>query len=117
MIKFNNEDFKNEYIEQYFRNIDKIKDVDFGFTWPDLIIEQYFLQCLANKHNYSIKCLIDNYPEGTKYTKKLGFTHLGYQKTQVLPKVKNKLNRLNSLLKRKIDIYYQNILENFKDIE
>lgn len=117
LIKFNNEDFKNEYIEQYFRNIDKIKDVDFGFTWPDIIIEQYFLQCLANKHNYLIKGLIDNYPEGTKYTKKLGFTHFGNQKTQVLPKVKNKLNRLNSLLKRKIDIYYKNILENFKDIE
>lgn len=114
LIKFNNEKFKQEYIEQYFRNIEKIKNIDFDFTWPDIIIEQYFLQCLANKNNYLIKYLIENYPEGTKYTKKLGFTHFGNQKTQVLPKLKSKLNKLNPELKKKLDLYYKEILEIFK---
>lgn len=45
------------------------------------------------------------------YTKKLGFTHLGNQKTYVLEKVKSKLNKLNHGLKKYIDLYYDEILK------
>ena len=47
-LRFNNQEIKDKYIEQYYYNMNITKDMPF-FYWPDIIFEQYFLQCLINK--------------------------------------------------------------------
>ena len=61
-----------------------LKDIDFEHTWPDIIIEQYFLKKIIEQGNYSITPIIKSFPYITKEDSELGFTHLGCLKPQYL---------------------------------
>ncbi len=98
-LKFNNQDFKDKYIEQYFHNIDIIKNISF-FYWPDIILEQYFLQTLANKEGYSLRPIFPNYPseQTEKMAIEMGFAHIGHLKFETLDAVKSWLMNCNPYL-------------------
>lgn len=111
LLKFNNQQLKDEYIEQYFRNKSYIESIDFEETWPDIIIEQYFLLGLLEDKNYTHTAIIKNYPNITQYEKDLGFTHLGNQKVQTLKRVQSKLERDNRKLSTALFKKYKEVTQ------
>lgn len=86
LIKFNNNDLKNQYIEQYFYFKEKIKDIDFKKFWPDIFIEQYNMQHLLDTNKYTYSCIVDDYPSNVadENAKKIGFCHLGPAKQAMI---------------------------------
>jgi len=102
MTKFTNQDLKNKYIKQYEENIEKLHTIDFGKTWPDIIIEQYFLKLLCEENNYSYNPFIPNYPtpESNQYSCSLKFTHLGSAKKSANNIVEEWLKNANQLIYR-----------------
>lgn len=91
LLKISNKKLKEEYIEQYFYHMNLLKNVNFGNTWPDFIIEQYFLGKIIENGNYSAKQILINFPQSSEWENKLGFVHLGNEKTKYLPEVKQRL--------------------------
>ena len=91
LLKINNKDLKDEYVEQYFYHVNLLKNINFGKTWPDFIIEQYFLGKIIENGNYTSKQIIVNFPQGSEWENKLGFVHLGGEKTKYLSEVKRRL--------------------------
>ena len=85
LIKITDPDLKDEWVEQYFYHMNLLKDIDFGSTWPDIIIEQYFLGKIVEEGGYSYKPVIVNFPQGFEWENKMGFSHLGNTKNQFLP--------------------------------
>jgi hypothetical protein len=84
LMKFNNQKLLDEYIEQYEYHKKQLSNIDFGDTWPDIIIEQYFLTTLVKQNNYSDRPVIENYyydPKCNERSLKLGFVHLGGDKS------------------------------------
>jgi hypothetical protein len=84
LMKFNSQKLLDEYIEQYEYHKGQLESVDFGNTWPDIIIEQYFLTTMVKENNYSSQPVIENYYYDPNYNQKaldLGFVHLGGDKT------------------------------------
>ncbi len=78
LIKLNNQELKDQWIEQYFRllpEMQKLKEK----LWLDLILEQIHLTQLAK--NYSIGVIADNFPNCNDEMLELGFTHLGDTKS------------------------------------
>ena len=53
LIKFNNQELKNEFIRQYKENIQVVKDKDFEDIWPDIVLEQLNFTLLCKARNYS----------------------------------------------------------------
>ena len=83
LMKFNNQKLLDEYIEQYEYHKGQLENINFGDTWPDIIIEQYFLTTIVKEKNYSSRPIIENYYYDSNYNQKaldLGFTHLGGDK-------------------------------------
>jgi hypothetical protein len=72
------------------------KDMPF-FYWPDIIFEQYFLQCLINKEGCSSRPIVPNYPtnQAQKYAMDIGFEHIGSLKFETLEEVKYLLKICN----------------------
>ena len=91
LLRINNQQLKDRYVEQYFYHTSLLSDVDFEKTWPDFIIEQYFLGEIVKDGNYSAKQIIVNFPQGSEWENKLGFAHLGGEKTKYLPEVRQRL--------------------------
>ena len=79
MLRINNQELKDEYLRQYEYHLNKLKDIDFEETWPDIFIEQYFLGCLLKNKNYKHHPFIEGYPseESNNKALELRFTHLG----------------------------------------
>jgi len=87
LLKISNAKVKDDYIKQYFHHKDILNDVDWEYTWPDLIIEQYFLWEVAKCH--SMTPLIKDYVNVDEEHK--GFMHLGSGKTKFQNQVRQKL--------------------------
>lgn len=84
LMKFNNQNLLDEYIEQYEYHKGQLENINFGNTWPDIIIEQYFLTTIVKEKNYSSHPIIENYyydPKSNQKALDLGFTHLGDNKS------------------------------------
>lgn len=103
LIKITNEKLKKKYIDQYFYHKDLLKDIDFENTWPDLIIEQYFLW--NYEKDYTIKPLMNEYINNT------GYVHLGNGKTQMQSKIRQKLYFLDKELMTKTMKRYRELEE------
>lgn len=87
LMKFNNQDLKDKHINQYFYHKELLKDVDWDYTWPDIILEQYFLMFAAQ--GYTIEPLFEDYLHLNNDHK--GFVHLGSSKTTFQNQVRQKL--------------------------
>lgn len=112
LLKINNQDLKDEYVEQYFYHMNLLKDVDFSSTWPDLIIEQHFLEKIVEYNDYPYKPIIINFPSSKDWEDKIGFTHLGGQKRQFLPLMKQLILQKNRELYQAI---YEKVQEEIKN--
>lgn len=77
MMKINSQELKDDYIKQYEYHKSKLQNIDFENTWPDIIIEQYFLELLCKNKNYTTKEAIENFRENEQLAVDLGFAHLG----------------------------------------
>lgn len=91
LLRITNQNLKDEYIAQYFYHLNLMKDIDFGRTWPDLIVEQYFLKRIVEERDYIAKPIITKFPEGTLWERELGFSHYGGEKTIYLPYIQKYL--------------------------
>lgn len=82
LMKFNNEELKEEYIEQYKYYIDIVKDVDFQEIWPDIVLEQRHLTQLCRADKYRIHVVVKDFPSEKCNNEaiKIGFIHLGSAK-------------------------------------
>jgi hypothetical protein len=114
LMKFNNIELKNKYLEQYIYHLQKLVNIDFGRTWPDIIIEQFHMKRLLEYGNYTSKPIIENYPndESNKFALEIGFTHLGNVKINYNEHFKQKLKLLDSDLYNKV----QNQIEKYKSL-
>ena len=107
LLQINNQELKDKYIEQYFYHKNLLKDIDLEFTWPDLIIEQYFLWNVSK--GYTIKPLIKDFQNLTEREK--GFMHLGAKKTVFQNQVRHKLYFLDKELMKNAIRKAQSVLE------
>lgn len=85
LMKFNNQEFKDIIISNYFKHYELLKNEDFSnCTWPDVYIEQYFLGLEAKKNNYNIIPVVPEYDtdkdKANHSALEIGFCHLGAQK-------------------------------------
>lgn len=103
LLQINNETLKEKYVDQYFYHKNLLKDVDWEYTWPDLIIEQYFLWEVSK--GYNIQPLIQDYTHLTERDR--GLVHLGSGKTKFQNQVRQKLyftdKQLFKAVMKKID--------------
>lgn len=105
-MKFNNMELKQKYMDQYFHFKKSLEDIDFGKTWPDILIEQYNMRKLLDYGNYSSKAMIENFPteSANNYAISIGFTHLGYCKIEINQMFKDKfLNKFGKHEFRKME--------------
>ena len=108
VLKINNEDLRQEYIEQYEYHYNLLKDIQFkNCEWPDLIIEQYFLRCLCEHNNsYFAKPIINNLLD-TNESDINGFIHVGGRKYELQDWVESLLKNENiELYNKYVNQYY-----------
>lgn len=84
LLKFNNQQLKDEYIAQYEHHKNLLQDIDFEDVWPDIIIEQYFLKVLCDSKGYTYKPVMEDIFNNEDKAVNLGFTHLGGAKEKFL---------------------------------
>lgn len=113
LLKFSNQELKDEYINQYEYHKNLLRNCDFGRSWPDVWIEQKHLELLVNS-KYKGRPLIYCYPsEGSDlYASTIGFIHLGGGKIKYQDYILKSLYELdkklyNSVLSQ-IGIYTKN---------
>lgn len=82
LMKFNSQELKDKYIQQYEHHKGMLTGIDFGKAWPDVIIEQQFLQQLCDGEGYDIKPALEDFENNEDKAVELGFTHLGSMKNQ-----------------------------------
>ena len=57
-------------MRQYEYHKGQLENINFGDTWPDIIIEQYFLTTIVKEKNYSSRPIIENYYYDPNYKQK-----------------------------------------------
>jgi hypothetical protein len=111
LMKFNNEELKEKYIEQYKYHINIINNTDFQNTWPDVVLEQLHLTYLCQNDKYSIHTLLEDFPSG-KYIRDamiVGFAHLGCEKQSMQQENIQALQEFNPNL-------YENLTKHIKQM-
>jgi hypothetical protein len=99
LLKFSNQQLKEEYIEQYEHHKSLLINYDFDHSWPDIWIEQKHLDLLVNS-KYKGRPLIYGYPkeEANLYSANVGFVHLGSGKVKYQDYILNCLYELDKKL-------------------
>lgn len=112
LLKFSNQQLKEEYITQYELYKNFLSNCDFGHSWPDIWIEQKHLDLLINS-KYKGRPLIYGYPKESAnlYSSDIGFIHLGSGKVKYQKYISIRLCELdkklyNSVLSQ-IELYKQ----------
>lgn len=114
MLKLTNQALKNNYLEGYDRHLKMLSDTDFGKTWPDIIIEQYFLGCLLECGNFNHTPMFVGFPTEKANNEALSkkFTHLGACKISHNKVVEGWLKEANQKIYRDTLKEIKNNLEN-----
>lgn len=99
LLKFSNQELKDEYIKQYEYHKSLLSNYDFGHSWPDIWIEQKHLDLLVNS-KYKGRPLIYGYPKeaANSYSANVGFIHLGSGKVKYQDYILNCLYELDKKL-------------------
>ena len=112
LLKFSNQELKDEYIKQYEYHKSLLSNYDFGHSWPDIWIEQKHLELLFNS-KYKGRPLIYCYPtkSADMYASTVGFIHLGAGKVKYQEFVLKNLFELDEKLYKsllnQIELYKQ----------
>lgn len=103
LLKFSNQQLKQEYIQQYEYHKKLLSDSDFGRSWPDIWIEQKHLEILT-KDKYTSRPIVYGFPskEADSYSCLIGFTHLGEWKAKYNEMILRALKNLNPVLYNKV---------------
>jgi len=106
LLKINNQKLKDLYLDQYFYHKDILRNIKFEFSWPDVIIEQYFLRQLCEKNNFKAVPVIEDFPSEKALQKshEIGFEHLGGEKDKLIDVVENSIKQHSQQL---FDIYLE----------
>ena len=131
-IKISNQKLKDIWIQEYYENLNKIKDISNINYWPDVILEQYNLTKLVNEYQFIGEPLIKGFPSqgANQFALYLGFAHIGSIKKDFHPHCVELLktidedlfNRINSSILNKIEFmnnfestlnYRQSVRETF----
>lgn len=107
LIKINNQELKELYVNQYIYNYNLLKDIHFKYSWPDIFVEQYFLRKLCENNNFNYDTVIKDYGLVTE-EKKEGFIHLANNK-------RNKINFVEENLKNISLELYNNYIQRYND--
>lgn len=116
LMAFTNKELLDSYIDQYFHHKSLFNNIDFGGTWPDIILEQYFLTIFV-KDKYKSEPIIDDYYfdiSSSHYSKYIGFAHLGCTKQLVNKDYEDILFKQNPRLYRAMLSQYDNYLKLLK---
>lgn len=99
LLKFSNQQLKEEYITQYEYHKNILSNCDFGHSWPDIWIEQKHLDLLINS-KYKGRPLIYGYPKESAnlYSSDIGFIHLGSGKVKYQKYILRRLCELDKKL-------------------
>lgn len=115
LMKINNQELKDKYVNDYFLYREKYKKVDFENVWADLLIEQLFLTQLVKNKNYTSKPIIKNFfinhEESNNYARQIGFVHLGSNKTPYFDFTFNILSNNDRVLCDKVAERYNEIIK------
>lgn len=116
LMKFSNQELKDEYIRQYKHNLKLVDDFNFENSWPDLIIEQRHLTQLLKSSNYKVKLIADDFPSPSANEKCLdiGFTHLGSVKKSHHNQIVQEFYSLNKDLLICLDKHILNLTNNIQ---
>lgn len=115
-MRFTSQELKDAYIKQYCDSIKAIGDIDFGNTWPDLIIEQRHLFRLCERMGKTIGETVPGFPdpEADKEAIRVGIMHLGSMKLDYQPEAIAQLKYYDIEQLKKIQKRYFELIERFK---
>lgn len=117
LLKFNNQDTKNEYIRQYISHVKKAQTINFkGEAWPDIVYEQYNITNMLKNNNWTISAVQPKYGKDDIYPYKIGFCHLGALKQEGHSYYLRQLQTINFQLFKDIEKHYKylmNLYTNF----
>lgn len=81
LLKFNNDNIKQEYIHQYISHVKLSDSQDFSnVIWPDIVFEQVNIEKLLENTKGSLAMINPYYNIDDEYAYKIGFCHLGLAK-------------------------------------
>lgn len=81
LLKFNNDNIKQEYIHQYISHVKLADSQDFSnVIWPDIVFEQVNIEKLLENTKGSLAMINPYYNIDDEYAYKIGFCHLGLAK-------------------------------------
>lgn len=81
LLKFNNDNIKQEYIHQYVSHVKLSDSQDFSnVIWPDIVFEQVNIEKLLENTKGSLAMINPYYNIDDEYAYKIGFCHLGLAK-------------------------------------
>ena len=81
LLKFNNDNIKQEYIHQYVSHVKLSDSQDFSnVIWPDIVFEQVNIEKLLENTKGSLAMINPYYNIDDEYVYKIGFCHLGLAK-------------------------------------
>ena len=112
-MKFNNQELKDKYIEMYIKNVKLCENIDWGKTWPDIVLEQWHMTKLLK--NYTVSTLtpgVNN--DSNEYSIKIGFTHLGSAKRSIQNNLWEDLKNLGDDVVNRIKAHIDTIISNCK---
>lgn len=113
VMKFNNQELKDKYIEMYIKNVKLCENIDWGKTWPDIVLEQWHMTKLLK--NYTVSTLtpgVNN--DSNEYSIKIGFTHLGSAKRSIQNNLWEDLKNLGDDVVNRIKAHIDTIISNCK---
>ena len=74
VVGFNNVKLKHEYIDAYFEYTDRFKDCENESSI--LVVEQWFISSLLEKHNANVKFVLDESGDKKKQAVEIGYQHI-----------------------------------------
>lgn len=112
IIGFNNKEIKEKYIDGYKNLVNvcaqdeifmKFLSTNRSFI-PDLILEQWWLKCIANYYPCKVKALFPDITTLQEDAIQMGYTHLlGKKKYDLIDKVKERLKEINLEIYKKTE--------------
>lgn len=115
LMRFENQDLKDEYIAQYEYHKGILKDETFAF-WPDVIVEQQHMEQLVRRKGYSFRPVLYGFPSNATndYASIIGYCHLGGEKVNLKQLTYDWLLKENPELYNKVFEKEKELLEKYK---
>lgn len=114
LLKFNNEDIKQEYVRQYINHVKQADNLDFSnVIWPDIAFEQLNIEKLLENTKGTLAMINPYYNIDDEYAYKIGFCHLGLAKENSHNFYIRRLQTLNYQLTLDLEEHYLYLINDF----